>query len=35
MVRLSGSDEDSIPMELKPWGEEHAIYEFNNPDASP
>ncbi len=24
-----GSDEDSIPMELKPWGDKHAIYEFN------
>lgn len=30
-----GSDEDSIPMELKPWGDEHAIYEFNNPDLPP
>ncbi|MHC4253808.1 MAG: citrate/2-methylcitrate synthase, partial [Planctomycetota bacterium] len=23
-----GSDEDSIPMETRPWGEDHAIYEF-------
>jgi citrate synthase len=30
-----GSDEDSIPMELKPWGDKHAIYEFNNPDLPP
>ncbi len=23
-----GTDEDSIPMETEPWGEEHAVYEF-------
>jgi citrate synthase len=23
-----GTDEDSIPMETAPWGEEHAVYEF-------
>jgi citrate synthase len=23
-----GTDEDSIPMETEPWGDEHAVYEF-------
>jgi citrate synthase len=27
-VRIINADEDSIPMETKPMGEEHAIYEF-------
>jgi len=30
-----GSDEDSIPMELKPWGDKQAIYEFKNSDVPP
>ena len=29
------SDEDSIAMEVKPWGDEHAIYEFAAPQAPP
>ncbi|MCG2711020.1 MAG: citrate/2-methylcitrate synthase [Candidatus Omnitrophica bacterium] len=28
VVRIIAADEDSIPMETKPRGEEHAIYEF-------
>lgn len=29
VARVIAADEDSIPMETKPMGEEHAIYEFN------
>ena len=32
-ARVIGSDEDSIPMETRPMGEEHAIYEFKKEES--